>query len=96
MLKFWPWLQLVGWEIDPMVSNLLIGHFVRVLIIGHLAFGKAISIPISIMTSHKNISNVSFVLYAKLVLQPYLQRFMHMLFYTQYSEFISEEADCVS
>ncbi|OEL37622.1 C-terminal binding protein AN [Dichanthelium oligosanthes] len=27
MLKFWPWLQLVGWEIDPMVRTLLIGHF---------------------------------------------------------------------
>jgi hypothetical protein len=30
MLKFWPWLQLIGWEIDPMVTTLLISHFCSV------------------------------------------------------------------
>jgi hypothetical protein len=33
MLKFWPWLQLIGWEIDPMVTTLLIGHFCSVFLL---------------------------------------------------------------
>lgn len=81
MLKFWPWLQLVGWEIDPMVRTLLICHFFCVLITKFI-------VPITcqfqscehmLLTSHKNISNLSFVIYAKIILQPYLLCLMHML-----------------
>ena len=48
MLKFWPWLQLIGWEIDPMVTTLLISHFCSVfLLITLLKF--LIILPISTM-----------------------------------------------
>lgn len=33
MLKFWPWLQLIGWEIDPMVTTLFIGHVCSVFLL---------------------------------------------------------------
>ena len=45
-------------------------------------------------TSHKNISNLSFAIYCKLILQPYLLCLLHMLFVDPI--FILEKADRIS
>ena len=46
------------------------------------------------LTSHKNISNLSFSIYGKLILWPYLLWLLHMLF--MYPIFILEKADRIS
>jgi hypothetical protein len=80
MLKFWPWLQLVGWEIDPMVRTLLIFHLFLCVLVKSVCGSD--DLPISVcdmlLTSHKNIINLSFVIYAKIILQPYLLCLMHL------------------
>ena len=100
MLKFWPWLQLIGWEIDPMVTTLLIGHFCSVFLLITLLkvfynftnFNHVNDICYRLVSCHKNISNLSLVM---LNLSCRLIYCASCTWFFMYPIFIGK-ADCVS